>query len=202
MAVFESDFQVDGGVTTRQRWGNYFTILLGVVAVFLLFNLRAAARNATSVYQNSQEGIIALYPAGWLLDERNPDDYIFRVRDMQQIGFKTAFQVSTRTISSETTVRTVFDSLTMQRSQSLTAYRTLSVEPYLGFEEREASAANYQFVATNPNPFQESVPSVVRGIDILTINRDQAIIITMLADAATFDEEFVIFERFLSQLEF
>ncbi len=202
MAVIETNYTSDVEITTRQRWSHYFSVGLGVLAVVLLFNLRVSTLNATTLYQNTQEGITAAYPTGWLIDEDGDTDYIFRVRNMQEIGFKTTFRISVQAVGANTTTRTLFDALTMQRAQSLTAYRNLAVEPYFGLEDREASLANYQYVATDPNPYEESVPIVVRGVDILTVNRDQAIIITMLSDADHFDQNFALFEQFISRLEF
>jgi hypothetical protein len=191
-----------GDITTRQRWSHYFVIGLGILTVFILFNLRQNALDAVSLYQNNEEGIVAYYPLNWMLDEAGGDDYVFRVRNMQEIGYKTTFQLSVQTVGGDIDQRTVFDTLAIRRAQTLTAYRTLSITPFPSLNDREAAAANYQYVATDPNPFQESVPIVVRGIDILTINRDQAIIITMIASSDRFEENWQLFERFLRRLEF
>ena len=42
-------------------------------------------------YVNSEVGIRALYPQHWLIDTSG--DYVFRVRDLSQLGFKTTIQV-------------------------------------------------------------------------------------------------------------
>jgi hypothetical protein len=202
MTFVEINVPAVDGITTRQRWSHYFAIALGVLALGFLLNFRSNALNATSVYENSSEGVVAYYPQDWLIDEDGGDQYIFRVRDMQAIGFKTTFQLSVRTVGRDVTPRAVFDTLAMQRAQTRTAYRLLSVEEYGGLGDVEASVANYLYVATDPNPFQESIPIVVRGIDVLTVNRDQAIIITMLSDADHFEENLELFERFLNRLEF
>ncbi|MEO1443725.1 MAG: hypothetical protein AAFV33_25210, partial [Chloroflexota bacterium] len=102
-------------ITTRQRWSHYFTIMLGVLAIIILVNLRGTYAAEVSVYQNNEEGIIALYPQSWLIDEQNPDDYIFRIRNMRAIGFKTTFQLSLRTVGDNAAQRTVVDTLTMER---------------------------------------------------------------------------------------
>ncbi|MEM6284404.1 MAG: hypothetical protein AAF787_19590 [Chloroflexota bacterium] len=189
------------GITTRQRWSHYFTIMLGVLAIIVLFNLHGTYSSEVSIYQNNEEGIVAYYPRGWLIDEQQPERYIFRTRDMQAIGFKTTFQLSIRTVSDETAQRTVVDTLTMERAQTRTAYRLLSIEDYDGLTDASTAIATYQFVEVDPNPFLEGVPIVVRGVDVITISRDQAIIITMLSDFNEFDSNFVLFERFLRQLE-
>ena len=61
---------------------------------------------------------------------------------------------------------------------------------------------SYVYVAADDNPFLQTHPNRRRGLDILTIRRGQAIIITFLSDAHTFDDNLPIFERFLDDLEF
>jgi hypothetical protein len=60
----------------------------------------------------------------------------------------------------------------------------------------------YNFVATNTNPFLEGIPVVIQGIDILTVKRGQAIVISFLSDLQTYDANYAIFQRFLGSLEF
>jgi len=201
MTIIEQRF-IQPGVTTRQRWSNYFAVLLGVIAVVTLLNLRASIVTATVVYRNDAEGIVATYPQNWLIDENGGVDYIFRVRNMQEVGFKTTFRVSAIPTSTDTARRTVLDALAMERAQTFSNYRILSVEPYTGLGETEASIASYQYIATDQNPFQQSLPAVVQGVDVLVLSREQAIVITMLSDAASFEENSVLFERFLTDLEF
>jgi len=202
MAVIEIlDELTQDTITTRQRWSHYITVALGILAVVILINLRANIQGAASQYVNNAEGITAYYPQNWLLEESDGTDYIFRVSNLREIGFKTTFQVSVEPVNQLTTSRTIFDALSMQRAQNLTAFRRLSIEPYTGSADFEATTANYLYVATDTNPFQQSVPVVVRGIDILTLTRDQAVIITMLSNADTFEENLVLFEQFVNRLE-
>lgn len=202
MAVIEIfDELTQDTITTRQRWSHYITVALGILAVVILVNLRANIQGAASQYVNNAEGITAYYPQNWLLEESDGTDYIFRVSNLREIGFKTTFQVSVEPVNQLPTSRTIFDALSMQRAQNLTAFRRLSIEPYTGSADFEATTANYLYVATDTNPFQQSVPVVVRGIDILTLTRDQAVIITMLSNADTFEENLVLFEQFVNRLE-
>lgn len=186
----------------RQRWGHYFVFIFGLISLALGINLRDSALYAVTLYSNSQAGIRARYPENWLIDEGG-QNYIFRVRDSSNINFKTTIQVGIRPISPSTTARNVFDALSLSRAPTLAAYTVLSIEPYiLPNEETEAVAMNYYFVSEETNPFLESVPVVITGQDILTIQRDQAIIITFLSESQTYNQNRIIFERFLQSLEF
>jgi hypothetical protein len=200
MTVIEVGARGREELTQRQRWSHYFVFIYAAVAIFIGYNLRTATLNTTISYVNSEVGIRAFYPQRWLID--TDGSYIFRVRDISQLGFKTAMQVDVQPVTLNTSARNLLDSLSLNRSTTLSGYQVLSTQPYLRPDEPEATAMTYVYVTAGDNPFLETVPTIVEGIDILTIRRGQAIIITYLSDAQTFDENLPIFERFLGDLEF
>jgi hypothetical protein len=189
-------------LSQRQRWSHYFVLIYAAVAVFMGIQLRDSALYATVAYVNPQVGIRAFYPQNWLIDTAG--DYVFRVRDLSQTGYKTTIEVDIIPITPNTTARNLFDNLILNRSQLLSQFTTLSRgESYTLPDEREATAMSYVFVGdTGGGVFLESVPVVVEGLDILTFEGDQAIIITFLSDADDFDENLMIFESFLNDFEF
>lgn len=188
------------GLNLRQQWAHILTMALGFVMLALGMNIRSGVISAVVPYSNVQAGITAFYPERWLLDRGQ--DYVFRVRDMTESGFKTTIQVSTRPISGDTSERNVLDSLSLSRSQTFTDYSVLAVEPFSFQDGVEAQAMFYTYVSRQASPFLEGVPAVVLGLDILTLSRGQAIIITYRADANVYDANRHYFDRFLSTLEF
>lgn len=188
------------GLTARQRWSHYFVLIYAAFGVFIGLNLRAAALTATVPYVNSEAGIRAYYPQNWLLDTSG--NYVFRVRDMTRTGFKTTIQVDVQPVTINTTARNLLDSLTLNRARTLSAYNVLSTDPYTLSNDRQATAMTYVFVASETNPFLESLPQTVEGLDVITIQSGQAIIVTFLSDVNTYEENLPIFERFLNDLEF
>jgi hypothetical protein len=198
MAIIEEG---GGQVNTVQRWGHYLAVAWGVIALVVVVNVREAVVTATSTYVNNEAGLVAQYPRGWLLDEENAD-YVFRVRDMQRVGFKTTFRVSLLPISADTTPRSIVDRLAMSRSQTLAAYRILGTEPFDFGTELEAQQVTYTYVGTQLNPFLETIPAVVVGVDIVTILRGQAVIITLLSDVDRLEVNQEQFLTFVDRLEF
>lgn len=185
----------------RQRWNHYLVLIMSGILLFAGVSLRDNALMATTLYTNTGAGIQAQYPRNWLLDSSG--DYIFRVRDISHPGFKTTIQVSVQAVGTVTTVRNVLDSLTLNRAQVFAAYKVLSLEDnYVLPDESRATIVNYTYAIVDPDPFLQSIPSVVRGYDIITIKRGQAIIITFLSDSNTFETNFEVFERFVNSLEF
>ena len=125
------------------------------------------------------------------------------MRDLATGGFKTTIQVAIQPINPDVTdERNVLDALILSRSQILPSFDVQSQEPYTLPDETQAVRMDYTFVSVGDNPFLESVPVVVQGVDILVNRRGQALVITFQCDASQYDEKFGIFERFLRTLEF
>lgn len=199
MRSFESTFS-SSELSFRQRWNHYLALGFALLMLYVGTNLRDNALFATNLYTNAAAGIAARYPQNWLID--GDGDYIFRVRDMDQIGFKTTIQVAVRPVGNGTSARSIQDALNLNRSQTLAAYDTLTSEPFTLPDETEAVSMSYIYADTANTPFLQSVPVVVEGIDILTLKRGQAIIVTFLSDARSFAQNYPVFERFINSLEF
>lgn len=200
MTVIEIGAPQREELTQRQRWSHYFVFIYAALALFIGYNLRTATINAAVPYVNSEVGIRAFYPQRWLIDTSG--DYVFRVRDLAQLGFKTSIQVDVQPVTLNTSARNLLDTLSLSRLSTLSGYRVLSRQQYTMPDEQEATEMRYVYVSAGDNPFLQTVPTVVEGMDVLTIRRGQAIIVTFLSDATTFDENLPIFERFLDDLEF
>lgn len=188
-------------LTLTQRWAHSLTILTALVIFAFGLNLRQGTLNATVTYSDVRAGIDAIYPERWLLDT-DSDDYVFRIRNMTRRGFKTVIQISIRPVSPETTPQNIITRLALTRGQTLTDYDIRSSFAFTLREPDDAQATSYTFVSTETNPLLEGIPSVVRGLDIITITRGQAIIITFRAEADVYDEEYQIFQQFLRDLDY
>ena len=188
-------------LTFRQRWNHYLVLGATLIGIFAASNLRDNSLFAVTPYVNTTSGIRALYPRNWLIDTSG--DYIFRVQDTSRVGFKTTIQVSVQAVSTNTTTRNLVDALTLNRSQLLAAYRALPANnKFVLPDETLATAVGYTYAAINADPFLDTVPIVVKGLDIISVKRGQAVIITFLTDSNTYSDDYSTFDRFLSTLEF
>ena len=188
------------GLSLRQRWANLFAILVSLLLLLYGVNLRNQITNAAVLYESPQAGISAYYPLNWLIDTSG--DYVFRVRDMSRTGFKTTFQVAILPLGPDAKERNVADRLTLDRLETFTAYQVLSQEPLVLPDDITAQAVSYIYVTSDTSPFLQGIPSVVRGLDILTISGGQALVITFRADILVFDDEYPRFVQFLRRLQF
>jgi hypothetical protein len=186
--------------STRQLWSGL--LALGATLLALLGGLvvRDSVLADTVPYEDPAAGLAVRRPAGWLLDAQG--DYVFRLQDPAARPFKTALQVSVVTIGPDATGRNVLDSLTLKRSASLSGYRVLSVADPVPTLHGSAAEMRYAYVASEADPFLETLPVVVLGMDVVYLKGDQAIVATYLADVDQFEKQYFRFEQFLASLQF
>ncbi|MCC6613494.1 MAG: hypothetical protein IT320_08450 [Anaerolineae bacterium] len=193
--------RVEEGGTLRQRWSHYFVLLYGLLCVVIALNLRDSVLNATTNYNDVTSGIRAAYPQNWIIDNDGP--YVFRVRDLAQVGFKTSIVVDTQPVSLSTTTRNLVDALSLDRGNTLTGYRILEIDDsYALPDDTPATAVTYTYVNVGVSPVLQTLPSIVEGFDVIAIRQGQAVILSFLADANVFEDQLPIMDRFLESLEF
>lgn len=189
-------------LTRLQRWSHYLTVLVLLLAFIYGLNIRDTLVSATRTYTNIQAGISVRYPVNWLIDENDNASYIFRVRDMTRIGFKTTIQIAVEPVGPDASPQSILNSLALQRSTQLAQYNTLSIEGTNDIDNSESFRMTYYFTTSDVDAILETLPVVVIGQDVLTIVEGQAVVVTLRADATTFDEDLQVFKRFLETLEF
>lgn len=200
MSLLEFNATTENQLTQRQRWSVYLSLVVLALGLYIGYTFKESALTQTVIYSNVEAGLTAFYPSGWLLDEDG--DYIFRVRDMTNRGFKTTIQVQTLPVSADIVERNLLDQLTLVRSQFLIDYNVLGYSDFELSNENTAIAMTYTFVSRETSPFLEGIPSVVIGLDVLTIQRGQALIITFRADSNIYQQELSVFNQFLDNLSF
>jgi hypothetical protein len=186
----------------RQRWASYLTIAVAIVGLAGSFILRGNILNATFRFENKQAGIAARYPAQWLLEE-GTGEFVLRAQDPAAIPFKTTLQVSLIPVGpGARSALDVLNPLNISRATSLPAYRTLRITPRTLPDGTQATEMNYAFAASEVNPALQTVPIVVRAVDVVVLRNNQAVIITYQADLASFEKNRHYFDAFLRTVEF
>jgi hypothetical protein len=183
----------------RVRFAHYFTLTYCIVAVIIAMILRDAALFATTEFRNNEVGVIAYYPANWLLDTSTS---VLRATDTARSGFKTIIEVQVLPFAPRMSARNVVDSLTLVRQGSLQDYRNLASREITLRNQEVAVVNEYQYVYAPNDPFLQTLSTTVVGRDVLVIRRNQAILITFQTDARTLEEDLGIFDRFLDSLEY
>src|SRR5688572_24797401 len=186
-------------ITKNDRFSFVLVIVTVVIMVALGLLIKQQSAAGTWSFSDTESGIEAQYPVGWLVEEGST--YVARIRDPKSRPFKTQFVLTVVPAGGQTAIRNVLDSLTLQRSVDLPAYRVLNVEE-LDQGGFTVTQMNFVYVETDANPFIERLPVVIRGIDRVILDGNRAIIASYMADEATFESQLIVFERFVASLRY
>jgi hypothetical protein len=181
------------------RWAHLLTVL--TIAVGLAFGvlLRNNALYEVRIYTDLQYGITVLYPASWSVAS-NPE-FVFRTRNLTERGFPTTIQISVRAVPDTISPRQVFDTISLERLQSLASYNVVSSPSNLTLQDGvTASVTEYAYADSEADPFLERIPVIIRGQDVITIRRGQAIIISFLSSDQNYEQNLPTFLDFLQRL--
>lgn len=189
--------------TRRDRWADWLVVGVVVVALLLGWATKSWAEGGTEQFSDSKTGLTLNYPAGWLAG--SGEDYIFKARDPQSGPFKITYRVTADKLDPTRPLSLVdaVNATSVNQARKLTAFRLLDIEP-VGEEGQSPSAiwARYVYVEEKPDPFRESLPTVVLGLDYTTVKGEYLYIFTLLASEADFDEAEKNFEAFIKDAGF
>jgi hypothetical protein len=188
------------GLTRSQTLNSVFVAAAAVGMMFLGLLSRNSALSATILFEDEESGIRASIPAGWLINQEDAS-VILTAQDPGATPFKTFLSIRLLPVGEEATPRNVVDTLTLQRSSTLSTYRVLSLDPFV-LGEDEALEMNYAYVQADRNPFLNTVPLVVQGRDVVVIRGGQAVVITYREERSRFEANAYLFDNFLATLEF
>lgn len=199
MRPFDFDDQ-ESALPPRTRANSILVLIVLLVMFAVGMFYRNNALTATVEFQDELNGISAQLPANWLIDTDEPG-IILQVEDVGGSAFNTLIQISIQTVGPDATPRNVVDQLTVQGPVQYPGYGLLETrEVRLG--EDDATQIEYYYVASEPNPFLETIPVVVQGVDLVVIRGNQAIIFTFQDDRNTFPEKRRYFDQFLASVEY
>lgn len=199
MRAFDFDAQ-DSQLPPQTRINSILILIVavGMFAVGLYY--RNNALTATVVFQDELNGISAQLPANWLISTEASGS-ILRVEDVGGSTFNTVIQISIQTVGPDATSRNVVDQLSVQGPFRFPSYGLLETRS-VRLGEDEATQIEYYYVASESNPFLETIPVVVQGVDLVVIRGNQAIIFTFQDDQRTFEDKRRYFDRFLTSVEY
>jgi hypothetical protein len=185
----------------RQRWATYLTFAVAVGGLLVGFLMRSGVVNATERFENKEVGIVARYPARWLLQE-SQTNVVFRVQDPAARPFKTTLEIAIQPIGPGTrSALDVLNPLNISRAVTLPAYSTLEIVPLTLPNGQPATQMTYAYTYVESNPALQTVPIVIQAIDVVVLHSSQAIIITFRSDLESFDRTRHYFDDFLRTLD-
>jgi hypothetical protein len=180
------------------RYAELSVILVTVLALALGWALKSAVEARAVPFEAG--GLSAQVPAGWLRTTGGETE-VLRVTDPASTGFGTTYTLATQPVAAGTTEAQVASLVTLARGQALTAYRVLSQQP-VTVNGRSAYMLTFVYVEADPNLTHEELPHVVRGVELVFINGEQAVLVGYHADEDAYEADYGRFRRFLDSVRF
>lgn len=185
--------------TRRDRWADWMVIGVVAAALVLGWAIKAVAEGSTDSFMDPETGLTLTYPSGWMMG--SAEGYLLRVRDPHSGSFKTAYQVSADKLDPDRPMSLVdaVNAASVSRARKLTAFRMLDIET-IGEEGQSPSAvwSRYVYVEEKPDPFRDSLPAVVMGLDYTAVKGEYLYTFMLLASEADFgkaESDFIAFVK-------
>ena len=170
-------------VHRRDRWVSWIIISVFVVALILGWVVKTTAEGRTVVCEAA--GVHTCYPAGWVRADVQPP-VLLQVENLWAASFRTTLRLERWPVppNAEKPLNVVQSTVALERGRNWTAYRMLLMEEGVSINGRTGMRIAFAYVETNPNPFLETVPVVMRGEDYLFPVGNQVYIATLTAAEA------------------
>jgi hypothetical protein len=180
------------------RFAEVTVVVVTVIALMAGWMFKSSVENRSVSF--AVNGISGQTPAGWLQAPVQGDE-VLHTADISSGDFSTTYIVRKFPVATDTPFGQIASLLILEHGQQLTAYRVLD-QQRVTVAGREAYEINYVFVESDPNLTHTQLPMVVRGMDYIFLNGDQAIVVMYWASAANFDPDLGHFQLFLKSLKF
>jgi hypothetical protein len=180
------------------RFSDLLVIIITIIALLAGGMFKTSVENRSVSFENA--GLSAQTPAGWL-NVKPQGNEVLHVTELSSSGFGSTYVVESILIEKDSSFGQASSLLTLQRGQTLTAYRVLD-QKEISVSGKQAYEISYVFVESNPNLTHNVFPNIVRGMDIIFLNGDHAVVATFWADKLSYDNDLGRFQLFLKSLKF
>ena len=171
----------------RRPWerqtAEWLVIVLVVVALMAGWGLKSYAESRTARHIWGEAGVTLSYPLGWLASSPEPDT--LRFRDTRAGGVAPALEVRACAAAegqpiSQTLILQA-DALALSRAQELLAYRILESDATGVYRGAPLLRVSYVYVREEGDPFQQHLPTVMLGEDLLVYQQGRVFVFSLQA---------------------
>jgi len=189
--------------TLREQRSALLAVLIAIGAVIAGLLWRDGAESRTSSYVDPG-GLSIQYPERWRINTASADIGIVRVSDPLAPGYPTAFEVRRLPVSAdaadEDALANAANTIALNRAQDLTAYKLLTLESGQTIRGFAAARATFAFVHDPAGPFQESLPVVVLGEDVMLRKGNQVFVLSLFAGQESYPRAQERFRAFVESV--
>lgn len=181
------------------RFAEITVILVTLAALVAGWFFKSGVENASVPFE--AEGVSAQAPKGWIQSTVSSGELLKTV-DINSTGFATTYVVSQVAIAPEATASEVAGAVILKHAQDLLAFRALNQQEVTDINGRNAFMIEYVYVESNPDASQAQFPRVVRGMDLVYLAGERAIVVSFQADEKNYDLDLGRFYNFLQSINF
>lgn len=184
----------------RERASALLTLLVTIIAASAGLLWRDAVESRTRSYADPS-GLTIQYPERWRINTANADLGIVQVSDPFAPGYPTTIELRRLPVSAdasdEDALATAANTLALNRARELTAYRLLELRDGQRIHGLAAARANFAFVHNPAGLFQERLPVVVLGEDVMLRRGDQVFVFSLFAEQENYPRAQARFQAFV-----
>ncbi len=184
----------------RERASALLTLLVTIIAASAGLLWRDAVESRTRAYADPS-GLTIQYPERWRINTANADLGIVQVSDPFAPGYPTTIELRRLPVSAdasdEDALATAANTLALNRARELTAYRLLELRDGQRIHGLAAARANFAFVHDPAGLFQERLPVVVLGEDVMLRRGDQVFVFSLFAEQENYPRAQARFQAFV-----
>ncbi|MGQ9815103.1 MAG: hypothetical protein ACUVR3_08125 [Candidatus Roseilinea sp.] len=171
-------------INTRDQMSALLVVIVTLVAILAGLVWRNVVEARTKSYA-APSGVTIEYPEPWRLDATNADAGLVRVSDALATEYLTTFEVRwlpvTADAGDEEALATAVNTLALNRGRDLSSFKLLDVQAGQTIKTLPGATVSFVFVYDPTSLFQEGIPAVVLGDDLLVRKGERVYVFSLLA---------------------
>ncbi len=171
-------------INARDQMSALLAVIVTLVAILAGLLWRNVVEARTQPYADPS-GVTIAYPESWRLDTTGAEAGLIRVSDPLATEYPTAFELrwlpAASDASDEEALATAVNTLALNRGRDLSSFKLLDVQTGQTIKGLPASTASFVFVHDPTSLFQQGIPAVVLGDDLLARKGERVYVFSLLA---------------------
>lgn len=174
-------------INQRDQLSALLTIIVTLIALLLGLLLRNSVEARTKAYADPS-GVSIQYPDQWRLNTSEASAGLLVARDDSAPGYPATFEMrwlpADPQAADEEVLANAANTLALNRGRDLAAFQLFEIAGGENVKDLPGAKASYVFVDTSGGAFQERLPAVVLGEDLLARKGNRVYVFSMLATEA------------------
>ena len=171
-------------INTRDQMSALITVIVALVAILAGLLWRNGVEARTRSYA-APSGMTIEYPESWRLDATSADIGLIRVSDPLATEYLTTLEARWLPVApdagDEEALATAVNTLALNRGRDLSSFKMLDMQAGQTIKALPGAVMSFVFVYDPTSLFQEGIPAVVLGDDLLARKGERVYVFSLLA---------------------